>query len=117
MVNSRHVFATFLILTIMNASSAFDYSQALDKSLLFFEAQMSRNLPRSQRVNWQGDSDLTDGYQQKVNLVGGYYDAGDHVKLGLPMAYTVTMLSWGAIEYHRSMMDLNQMGHVLDAIK
>ncbi|KAI3749852.1 hypothetical protein L2E82_20469 [Cichorium intybus] len=117
MVNLRHVLATFLILTIMNASSAFDYSQALDKSLLFFEAQRSGNLPRSQRVNWRGDSSLTDGYQQKVNLVGGYYDAGDHVKFGLPMAYTVTMLSWGAIEYHRSMMDLNQMGHVLDAIK
>nr|KAJ0218361.1 hypothetical protein LSAT_V11C300115080 [Lactuca sativa] len=117
MVNSRHVFATFLILTIMNASSAFDYGQALDKSLLFFEAQRSGKLPRTQRVNWRGDSGLTDGYQQKVNLVGGYYDAGDHVKFGLPMAYTVTMLSWGAIEYHRNMMDLNQMGHVLDAIK
>ncbi|KAI3790903.1 hypothetical protein L2E82_04322 [Cichorium intybus] len=100
MVNSRHVFAIFLILTIMNASSAFDYNQVLDKSLLFFEAQRSGNLPRSQRVNWQGDSGLTNSYQQKVNLVGGYYEAGDHVKFGLPMAYTVTMLSWGAIEYH-----------------
>ncbi|MFS7944276.1 putative cellulase [Helianthus anomalus] len=140
MVNSRHIFTTLvLVLTIIDASSGFDYMQALDKSLLFFEAQRSGKLPWNQRVKWRGDSGLYDGYQQRalclvemdmigwfrwwhddtpvVNLVGGYYDAGDHVKFGLPMAYSVTMLSWGAIEYDRTMMDLNQMGHVLNAIK
>ncbi|KAI3812332.1 hypothetical protein L1987_17039 [Smallanthus sonchifolius] len=118
MMNSRRVFTAFvLILTIIDASLAFDYSEAVDKSLLFFEAQRSGKLPGTQRVKWRDDSGLYDGYQQKVNLVGGYYDAGDHVKFGLPMAYSVTMLSWGAIEYGRSMMDLNQMGHVLNAIK
>ncbi|KAI3728550.1 hypothetical protein L6452_17187 [Arctium lappa] len=120
MVNSRRVFAAFVLaLTIIDAAFGynFNYGDALDKSLLFFEAQRSGKLPGNQRVKWRGDSGLTDGYQQKVNLVGGYYDAGDHVKFGLPMAYSVTMLSWGAIEYGRSMMDLNQMGHVLNAIK
>ncbi|GER32900.1 endoglucanase [Striga asiatica] len=29
-----------------------------------------------------------------MNLVGGYYDGGDKVKFGFPMAFTVTMLSW-----------------------
>ncbi|KVH95794.1 Carbohydrate binding domain CBM49 [Cynara cardunculus var. scolymus] len=117
MVNSRRVFAAFVLaLTIIDAAFGFNfnYGDALDKSLLFFEAQRSGKLPGNQRVKWRGDSGLTDGYQQKVNLVGGYYDAGDHVKFGLPMAYSVTMLSWGAIEYGKSMMDLNQMGHVGD---
>ena len=27
--------------------------------------------------------------------MGGYYDAGDNVKYGLPMAFTVTTLAWG----------------------
>ncbi|XP_071702974.1 endoglucanase 5-like [Rutidosis leptorrhynchoides] len=118
MVNSRQVCATIvLLLTIIDASLAFDYGEAVDKSLLFFEAQRSGKLPVNQRVKWRGDSGLQDGFQQKVNLVGGYYDAGDHVKFGLPMAYSVTMLSWGAIEYGKSMMDLDQMGHVLTAIK
>lgn len=53
----------------------------------------------------------------QVNLVGGYYDAGDHVKFGLPMAYTVTMLSWGVIDFRKEMIGLNQMGHALAAIK
>ncbi|KAL9296287.1 hypothetical protein ACSQ67_022183 [Phaseolus vulgaris] len=52
-----------------------------------------------------------------VDLVGGYYDAGDHVKFGLPMAYSVTMLAWGAIEFNKEITNLNQMGHALWAIK
>ncbi|KAI5419886.1 endoglucanase 5 isoform X1 [Lathyrus oleraceus] len=53
----------------------------------------------------------------QVELVGGYYDAGDHVKFGLPMTYSVTMLAWGAIEFSKEMTDLNQIGHTLRAIK
>ncbi|XWS36148.1 hypothetical protein CRYUN_Cryun20dG0059700 [Craigia yunnanensis] len=36
---------------------------------------------------------------QMVDLVGGYYDAGDNVKFGFPMAFTTTMLSWSVIEF------------------
>lgn len=32
-------------------------------------------------------------------MVGGYYDAGDNVKFGFPMAFTTTMLSWSVIEF------------------
>lgn len=50
-------------------------------------------------------------------MVGGYYDAGDHVKFGLPMAFSVTMLSWGVLEFRKEIRDLNQMGHTLWAIR
>ncbi|KAG8379042.1 hypothetical protein BUALT_Bualt07G0047000 [Buddleja alternifolia] len=97
--------------------NAFDYGDALDKTLLFFEAQRSGKLPMNQRVKWRGDSGLHDGYAQGVNLVGGYYDAGDHVKFGLPMAYSMTMLSWAAIDFRTELVSLNQMGQTLRAIK
>lgn len=53
----------------------------------------------------------------KVDLVGGYYDAGDNVKFGLPMAFTITMLSWGVIEYRQQIVDAGELGHALEAIK
>lgn len=31
--------------------------------------------------------------------MGGYYDAGDNVKFGFPMAFTTTMLSWSVLEF------------------
>jgi hypothetical protein len=37
--------------------------------------------------------------EMQVDLVGGYYDAGDNVKFGFPMAFTTTMLSWSVIEF------------------
>ncbi|KAL4281486.1 hypothetical protein GQ457_03G005770 [Hibiscus cannabinus] len=80
-------------------------------------AQRSGELPSNQRVKWRRDSGLEDGSLQGVDLVGGYYDAGDHVKFGLPMAFGVTMLAWGTIEYRKEITNLNQMGHALWAIR
>ena len=28
-------------------------------------------------------------------FLGGYYDAGDNIKFGFPLAFSLTMLSWG----------------------
>ncbi|KAG7979809.1 hypothetical protein I3843_05G149800 [Carya illinoinensis] len=112
-----------LLLSMFRYSTAttatgFDYGEALNKSLLFLEAQRSGKLPTNdKRVAWRGDSGLKDGYLQGVDMVGGYYDAGDHVKFGLPMAYSVTMLSWGAIQFKKEITELNQMGRMLWAIR
>ncbi|KAK9007932.1 hypothetical protein V6N11_074844 [Hibiscus sabdariffa] len=95
----------------------FNYGEALDRTFMFFEAQRSGELPSDQRVKWRRDSGLEDGSLQVVDLVGGYYDAGDHVKFGLPMAFGVTMLAWGTIEYRKEITNLNQMGHALWAIR
>ena len=52
-----------------------------------------------------------------MDLVGGYYDAGDHVKFGLPMAFTVTMLSWSLLEYGANVADAGELAHALESIK
>lgn len=52
----------------------------------------------------------------KVDLVGGYYDAGDNVKFNFPMAFSTTMLAWSVLEFGNSMED-SDLPHALDAIR
>ncbi|KAK8625663.1 hypothetical protein V6N13_090529 [Hibiscus sabdariffa] len=82
-----------------------DYRDALRKSILFFEGQRSGRLPPDQRVKWRRDSALRDGSTAgvHVDLTGGYYDAGDNVKFGFPMAFTTTLLAWSIIDFGRNM--------------
>ncbi|KAH7860841.1 hypothetical protein Vadar_018647 [Vaccinium darrowii] len=114
----HHCLAVVICIIILPLSeSSFDYGEALTKSLLYLESQRSGRLPHNQRVTWRHHSGLSDGLEQGVDLVGGYYDAGDNVKFGLPMAFTVTMLSWGVIEYGEQIADAGEYHHALEAIK
>lgn len=51
----------------------------------------------------------------QVDLVGGYYDAGDNVKFGFPMAFTTTMLSWSVIEFGGMMK--GELGNAKETIR
>ncbi|KAK4439764.1 Endoglucanase 11 [Sesamum alatum] len=113
-----HFFLLLLSLfPTLSLSGSFDYGDALSKSLLYFEAQRSGRLPYNQRVRWRHHSGLTDGLEQGVDLVGGYYDAGDNVKFGLPMAFTITMLSWGVLQFRDEIAAAGELRHALEAIK
>src|SRR5688572_2969948 len=99
------------------AQSSFNYAEALQKSLFFYEAQRSGDLPANNRVNWRGDSGLQDGADVGRDLTGGWYDAGDHVKFGLPMAATATMLAWSLVEYRNAYVQTGQLANALDQLK
>lgn len=83
----------------LSTNGEFDYAEALQDSMLFYDIQRSGQLPPDNPVDWRGDSDLSDGADHGVNLTGGYHDAGDLVKFGLPEAYSMTMLAWGLDDY------------------
>lgn len=52
-----------------------------------------------------------------MDLVGGYYDAGDNIKFGLPMAFTVTTLSWAGLFYQKELQAAGELENVRSAIK
>src|SRR5689334_17998989 len=68
----------------------FNYAEALQDSMLFYESQRSGPLPADNRVKWRGDSDLTDGADHDVDLTGGRHDDGDEEKHNCPHAYSIT---------------------------
>ncbi|XP_047337867.1 endoglucanase 1-like [Impatiens glandulifera] len=114
----KFIFLVLIFSLISSSIFAFtpqDYSNALEKSILFFQGQRSGHLPPSQRLKWRADSGLSDGSSNNVDLVGGYYDAGDNVKFGLPMAFTTTMLAWSVIEFGNSMP--NQIENAREAVR
>ncbi|XWS27806.1 hypothetical protein CRYUN_Cryun25bG0011600 [Craigia yunnanensis] len=115
----QHCCSTLLIsfLAILPLTQSFDYGKALSKSLLYFESQRSGRLPYNQRVTWRHHSGLTDGLEQGYGIYLWYYDAGDNVKFDLPMAFTITMLSWGVIEYEDEIAGAGEYSHTLEAIK
>jgi len=98
-------------------TTKYDYSEVLHKSLLFYEANRSGKLPASNRIPWRSDSALKDGSDVGKDLTGGYYDAGDFVKFGLPMASTVTMLAWGMILFKDGYKQAGEYENGLAAIK
>ncbi|MED6131189.1 hypothetical protein PIB30_007482 [Stylosanthes scabra] len=99
-----------------------NYTLALHKALLFFNAQRSGKLPKHNNVSWRGDSCVEDGKGPGVSaaikdLVGGYYDGGDATKFHFPQSFAITMLSWSVIEYSAKYEAAGELSHVKDIIK
>jgi endoglucanase len=110
-----------------------NYAEALQKSFLFYEGQRSGNLDEaSNRIDWRGDSGLRDGQDGvyfgnntsanlqaglKLDLTGGYHDAGDYGKFGLPLASSLTNLAWGGLQFAKGYAASGQQDELLAAVK
>ncbi|XP_059173975.1 endoglucanase E-4-like [Physella acuta] len=88
-----------------------DYGAALGKSILFYDAQRSGKLPANNPIPWRGDSAPYDC------VVGGWYDAGDHIKFGLPMAASSTLLLWSMVRFQDGYVRAGQLTQAYDMIK
>lgn len=99
------------------SKAGYNYDDALHASFLFYEAQRSGWLPSDNRVDWRGNSATGDGSDNGIDLSGGYYDAGDFVKFGFPMAFSMTTLAWGGIQYKDAYDSSGEMKWLKAAVK
>ena len=104
----KHFFVGLFLTISAQVFSQFNYGEALQKSLLFYETQQSGEIPDWNRISWRSDSGINDGKDVGLDLTGGWNDAGDHIKFGFPMAFSVTALNWGFLEYKDGYDSANQ---------
>ena len=98
-------------------TSEYNYGEALQKSIMFYDLQRSGDLPDGFRCNWRGDSCLNDGKDAGLDLTGGFFDAGDNVKFNLPMSYSMSILAWSVVENRKEYEESGQLEYILDNIR
>jgi endoglucanase len=86
------------------------YRDAMAKTWQFYEAQRSGGKRIAgdypERPAWRGDSHLNDA------VAGGWYDAGDTLKINFPLASSVSFLAWGLLEFQES-YTVEQLGYAI----
>ena len=87
------------------ASGDYNYAEALQKSMFFYEVQQSGVLPEWNDVMWRGDSMVDESGKETDKVPGGWFDAGDHFKFTHTNAYTASIMAWGYLEYKDAVED------------
>ncbi len=52
-----------------------------------------------------------------LDLTGGWHDAGDHVKFGLPGAFSASTVGWGYYEFRDDYKEMGLQDHVEDELR
>lgn len=94
-----------------------NFARLLQESLYFYDANMcGPKVSERSAFSWRGNCHLGDqavninGYT--VNVSGGFHDAGDHLKAGLPQAYAATMLGIEYMEFKQAFEDTYSSVHL-----
>ncbi len=98
----------------------YNYAKLLQESLYFYDANMCGNLEGTCGLSWRGnchtyDKNVTttiNGVTYKVDVSGGFHDAGDHVKFGLPQGYAATMLGMSYYQFPDAYTSTGQTAHL-----
>ena len=94
-----------------NAASGYNYAEALQKSMFFYEVQQAGILPEWNEVPWRADSMVKEDGTPSDVVDGGWFDAGDHYKFTLTNAYSASVLAWGYIQ-NKDAVDKAGLGEI-----
>ncbi len=111
------LFILIFIFHFNSAYAAYNYAEALQKAIFFFEGQQSGWLSPNNRVEWRAPAHTDDGQDAGIDLAGGWYDAGDHWKTNTTMSSTILKLAWSVLLYPEAFEKTGQMDELLENLK
>ena len=88
-----------------------DIGQGDDDPSLYVGVNMSQDFIDENRKYLDPDGNGT------LDLTGGWHDAGDHVKFGLPGSYSASTVGWGYYEFRDAYEETGLAGHVEDELR
>ncbi len=95
-----------------------DYENALRASIDFYDANRCGNDVSSDNVfDWRGACHTGDGSVVGLDLTGGFHDAGDHVKFGLPQTWSAATLGFALYEFRESFDRAGATSNMLSTLK
>ena len=123
----------------LNASGVeLNYAKALQYSLFFYDANMcGTGVDENNLYDWRSNchiydaelpldsenTNMSDSFIRQnisvldpdgkgtVDVSGGFHDAGDHVKFGMPEAYSASTVGWGYYEFRDQYKQTGQDEH------
>lgn len=81
---------------------------------LIYDLEKGTNLPANFIEQYRDILD-PDG-DGTVDLSGGFHDAGDHVKFGLPQSYSASTVAWGVYEFEDAFKKAGAYDHAMDEL-
>lgn len=125
-----------------DSENVYNFAKGLQYSLYFYDAEMcGTEVDELTDIPWRSDCHLQDCVYplSKTNLTaefisnnqtaldpdgdgcidvsGGFHDAGDHVKMGLPESQSASVLGWGYYEFSDSFEKTGQTSHYMSLMR
>ncbi len=124
----------------MAADSAHNYTEALELSLYFYDANQCGGEVDDNCLTWRGNCHLQDataslnnaqglsgasksaimaqnGGSDVVDVSGGYHDAGDHIKFSMTIGFSISSLGWSYFSYPQAYKDSGCEDHLLHILR
>lgn len=122
----------------------FNFAEALQKSIYFYDAELcgpEASYDKLGKLEWRGAcheidcaiplerTGLSEEFLSKyrhiidpdgdgtVDVHGGFHDAGDHVRFGLPQSYAAGTLGWGFNEFRDSFKAIGEEEHMIGLLR
>jgi len=104
----------------IDTSKDYNFAKLLQLSLYFYDANMcgdkvvESSLYSTAVGGWRGNCHTNDKFTyngKEYSAVGGYHDAGDHVKFGMPMNESFVVLGLAYMNFGEAFSELGQTKH------